>query len=82
MYMTYPSAMAVSETAWGSHKDRPSLEDFEKKMETHKKRFQKRFGYTLERTVENKPYRESSITQEEIDRINANYKKGQQDAGK
>ena len=41
-----------------------------------------RFGYTLERTVENKPYRESSITQEEIDRINANYKKGQQDAGK
>jgi len=51
-------------------------------METHKKRFQKRFGYTLERTVENKPYRESSITQEEIDRINANYKKGQQDAGK
>ena len=82
MYMTYPRAMAVSETAWGSHKDRPSLEDFEKKMETHKKRFQKRFGYTLERTVENKPYRESSITQEEIDRINANYKKGQQDAGK
>lgn len=53
MYMTYPRAMAVSETAWGSHKNRPSLEEFEKKMETHKKHFQKRFGYTLERTVEN-----------------------------
>lgn len=60
MYMTYPRAMAVSETAWGSHKNRPSLEEFEKKMETHKKHFQKRFGYTLERTVENKPYRENS----------------------
>ena len=31
MYMTYPRAMAVSETAWGSHKNRPSLEEFEKK---------------------------------------------------
>ena len=55
MYMTYPRAMAVSETAWGSHKNRPSLEEFEKKMETHKKHFQKRFGYTLERTVETNP---------------------------
>lgn len=82
MYMTYPRAMAVSETAWGNHKNRPSLEDFEKKMETHKKHFQKRFGYTLERTVENKPYREKFITQEQIDRINENYKKGQQNADK
>ena len=82
MYMTYPRAMAVSETAWGSHKNRPSLEEFEKKMETHKKHFQKRFGYTLERTVENKPYREKFITQEEIERINENYKKGQQNADK
>ncbi len=74
--------MAVSETAWGSHKDRPSLEDFEKKMETHRSA-SRSASATLERTVENKsPYRESSITQEEIDRINANYKKGQQDAGK
>ncbi len=31
MYMTYPRAMAVSETAWGSHKNRPSLEEFERK---------------------------------------------------
>ena len=82
LYRTYPRAMAVSETAWGNHKNRPSLEDFEKKMETHKKHFQKRFGYTLERTVDNNPYREKFITQEQIDRINENYKKGQQNADK
>ena len=51
-------------------------------METHKKHFQKRFGYTLERTVENKPYREKYIAQEEIERINENYKKGHQIADK
>jgi len=32
--------------------------------------------------VENKPYREKFITQEEIERINENYKKGQQNADK
>ena len=52
-------------------------------METHKKHFQKRFGYTLERTVENKPLPgKAYITQEEIERINENYKKGQQNADK
>ena len=39
--------------------------------------FQKRFGYTLERTVENKPYREKFITQEEIERINEDVYKRQ-----
>ena len=82
MYMTYHSARDVSETAWSSRYSCPGLEEFEKKMETHKKHFQKRFGYTLERTVENKPYREKFITQEEIERINENYKKGQQNADK
>lgn len=82
MYMTYPRAMAVSESGWGSFKNRPSLEDFEKKLEAHKKRYQKRFGYTLERTVENKPYRDSFIDQKEIDRINALYKQGQEGAEK
>ena len=62
--------------------NKDNLKSFEKKMETHKKHFQKRFGYTLERTVENKPYREKFITQEEIERINENYKKGQQNADK
>lgn len=78
MYMTFPRAIGVSETAWGVHKDRPSLEEFEKKLETHKKHFQKRFGYTLERNLTNKPLREDSITQAEVDRINANHQKGQQ----
>lgn len=82
MYMTYPRAMAVSETAWGQHDKRPALEDFEKKLEAHKNRFKKRFGYTLERTQANKPIREDSITPEQIERINANYKKGQKNANK
>ncbi len=78
MYMTFPRAIAVSETAWGRHDRRPDLEAFKSKLERHKNRFEKRFGYTLERTPENKPYRESAVTQEEIDRINANYRKGQE----
>lgn len=77
MYMTFPRAIAVSETAWGRHDQRPSMDDFNAKLEHHKKRFEKRFGYTLERTPENKPYR--TLPQEEIDRINALYQKGQQE---
>ncbi len=82
MYMTYPRAMAVSETCWGNFRNRPALEDFEKKMEAHKKRYQKRFGYTLERTPTNKPIREDSITPAQVERINANFKKGQKSVGK
>ncbi len=77
MYMTFPRAIAVSENCWGEFSKHPSLEEFEKKLESHKKHFQKRFGYTLERNMTNKPLRENSITQKEINRINSNYEKGQ-----
>lgn len=82
MYMTYPRAMAVSETSWGNFHKRPPLEEFEKKLEAHKKRYQKRFGYTLERTLTNKPIREDSITPAQVERINANFRKGQKSVGK
>lgn len=82
MYMTYPRAMAVSETSWGNFGTRPVLEEFEKKLEAHKKRYQKRFGYTLERTPANKPIREDSITPAQVERINANFRKRQKSVGK
>ena len=54
LYRAYPRAMAVAEKGW-SPKSAWSWERFQQKMEAHKKPFEKRFGYTLERTMDNEP---------------------------
>lgn len=54
LYRAYPRAMAVAEKGW-SPKAKWNWERFQKKLETHKKPFEKRFGYTLERTNDNEP---------------------------
>jgi hexosaminidase len=78
MYMTFPRAIAVSENSWGDFNNHPTLDELEQKLEVHKKRYQKHFGYTLERTPANKPVREDSITPERVKEINELFEKGQQ----
>lgn len=54
LYRAYPRAMAIAEKGW-SPKSAWNWERFQQKQEAHKKPFEKRFGYTLERTKDNEP---------------------------
>lgn len=54
LYRAYPRAMAIAEKGW-SPKEKWNWERFQQKQEAHKKPFEKRFGYTLERTKDNEP---------------------------